>query len=215
MKRSYLKTVCLIFWCAVWGMNCTLQEDQETAAKQCSSSGTKTLSDVSGDVAFDFADMAGGSMTFDEKNITVTFQLVSLPAALTFFPSTLNDNLMNYKWAIVFDLDGDSATSSGDPMLIVSAIKYAGMTQVSGDLLSNTRARTAHFISTSSYTFDNDIVASVVGNQLILSAVRASDSGLCAIDAATKVSFSTSFNDGVSNENDFMPDMSGAARVFQ
>lgn len=169
-------------------------------------SGKRAFTDVMGDASEEFVDLERMEVEVDSSEIKVTLDLVNIPPLLLFNHDALADNLLNYSWHAIFDLDSNNQLSQNDLVLAVNRFKVPNVAQFEGDLLSNTQ----HGLwegTGSGARFIAHISASVTGDKISMVFDKAAaDSLFAKIHPSTNIIFETYFYDGVMEAEDRFPD---------
>ncbi len=92
--------------------------------------------DEANDVAIDFIDITEAFVKIDESTIMCRMKLRNLPEELTFNQSQVKDNILEYKWALEIDTDGDNRM---DYEISVRRFKVPNQPEIVGDILTNTQ----------------------------------------------------------------------------
>jgi len=87
-------------------------------------------------VAIDFIDITEAFVKIDESTIMCRMKLRNLPEELTFNPSQVKDNILEYKWALEIDTNGDNRM---DYEISVRRFKVPNQPEIVGDILTNTQ----------------------------------------------------------------------------
>ena len=89
------------------------------------------------DVDLSFINLDKLKIYISEDSIEITIGILSLPDKLTFNPTDLSSNFLNYEWSINFDNNNDNQDSKGD--LIISILKFKFSEELKGEILSITQ----------------------------------------------------------------------------
>jgi len=168
-------------------------------------SGKREFTDVIGDASEEFVDLERMEVEVDSSEIKVTLDLVNLPSLFLFNHDALADNLLNYSWHAIFDLDSNNQLSQNDLVLAVNRFKVPNVAQFEGDLLSNTQQGLWEGTG-SGARFIANVSASVTGDKIEMVFNKAdADSLFAKIHPSTNILFNTYFNDGVMEVEDRFP----------
>lgn len=161
------------------------------------------LSDPEGDAAHPFIDLTGALVSRDGDGLTVRMEFAGFPDRLTFHQADVPDNWMEYRWAALFDLEGNG---TDDFSIELSNFKAPGSKTVQADPLEEAQL-TVWILSDEGGKASQVLFrAGRIGNTLIF------DVPVCdlvsSINSGTQVRFETYFTDGRIQGRDLMPDES-------
>jgi hypothetical protein len=153
------------------------------------------FSGVLNNVATDFVDLGGATVTVTATDITVDLTLKNLPATLNFNQAFVPQNYMDYAWYVEFDTNNDGAK---DYVLSASHYKLSA-TPVTGALLSNIQTD----VWTSAGTSIAHPTASLIGTTgLRLTVPISANPVLANITSASKVRFRTFYRNSANTSVD-------------
>ena len=124
-------------------------------------------------------------------SITTKMTLAGLPATLPINMSSTPNGSTEYYWRVIFDIDKNKATSTGDIYLILRHSKLTGSTATNA-AMTTFNAEVYEYSSTSSSTKITDAVASVTGNTLTLSVAKSKHASLQNVNNTALAQFRAS-----------------------
>ncbi len=148
------------------------------------------------------------------ENITITFNLDSLPTSINYNRATTPDGYVEFNWSATFDINGDGAINQGDIVLQILHFKSPGSTEQSGTINDLSAALWV-------YTTDTEITSTVgiskqiSGNSITLTADKSLHQSLSSITASTLVYFETSIRDDVTSSTlyDYHPGFNNYSNI--
>jgi hypothetical protein len=159
------------------------------------------LSDAEGDVDHPFVDLVGASAAKDGEGLVVRMKLASLPKTLTFCQSGVPENRLEYKWAAVFDIEGDG---TDDFSIELTNFKPPDSEPVKGDPLQKAQLTVWELSANGGTASEVLFRGGRVGNELVF------DIPMCgfvsSLGPETQVRFETYYTDGNAEDEDRMPD---------
>jgi hypothetical protein len=142
-------------------------------------------------VAVDFVDIVGATVTVNSTDIIVDITLRNLPATFTFNQANVPLNYLEYEWGVDFDTNNDNVA---DYSLSLSRYKYLDnpasltSTPAAGPLVNGTNSHISPQVNV--WKNNNYLVAataSVSGNTLRLSVPKSANVDLANITASARV----------------------------
>jgi hypothetical protein len=163
--------------------------------------GIADLEDPEGDAGHSFIDLVNASVEKDEDGLIVRMGLAGLPQQLAFNQPRVPDNAMEYRWAALFDLDGD-----GEDEYSVELMKFKDPRgkSVRGGILSNAQMSVWRLRGDGAEMVEADVRGEQKGNELILDVLPCDF--VSSIGPETRIHFKTYYSDGKSEDEDLMPD---------
>ena len=122
---------------------------------QCGSGGVaitpgQTVADQSGDAKQGYIDIIEVSSTLSGEKLTVVFHLRDVPETLTFNRSGILENLMEYSWEALINVDNDSENGDGGYDYLLSAYHIVRL----ADKGNNSEVPIADQVETSIWTME-------------------------------------------------------------
>ena len=159
------------------------------------------LSDPRKDVPYPFIDLVNASAVRANDGLSVRMKLAAFPGSLTFNQSGVRTNEVEYRWAALFDVDGDG---TDDYSLEAVSFKSPGSAPKRGGLLENVQ-RTLWELKTDGATrVDVSVRGEKRGNELVLE-VPPCDL-VSGLGEKSRIHFSTFYTDGKNAAQDLLPD---------
>jgi hypothetical protein len=159
------------------------------------------LSDPEGDVEHPFVDLVGASASKDGDGLVVRMRLAGFPDRLTFCQPGVPENRMEYKWAVMFDLEGDG---TDDFSIELTNFKPPESEPVTGDPLKEAQLTVWELNDLGGEASTVLFRGGKIGNELIF------DVPMCglvsSIGPETQVRFETYYTDGRTEDVDQMPE---------
>lgn len=122
--------------------------------------------------------------------ITVKFTVANLPETLPVNMPSSSDGLAEYLWSVLFDIDDNGITSSGDIQFNLQHIKWPGSQSIQCKI-SDFEATVFEFISETSARQITNGAVEVMGNTITLKIPKSQHAALSNIDNTIKVQFRT------------------------
>ena len=164
------------------------------------------ISDPAHDVGPGFVDIIEADVFITDSHVEVMIELRELPATLTFSQDGVADNIAEYRWEAVLDLDRDGGWSAGDLSISAIAFKRPGVSQYEASLEEGTRHTVSLFESETSRFRVASAVLTESLNALSMLADRSSTVHLEGVQEDTPWWIETSYTDGSTWHRDWAPD---------
>jgi hypothetical protein len=159
------------------------------------------LSDPEGDTNHSFVDLVKASVAKDDDGLLVRMRLAGLPDRLIFNQPGVPENQMEYRWAALFDMDGDGVDEYS-----IEAVNFkdpdAG--KVKGGILENTQQTLWKMSGDGADAVDVTIRGGREESELILDVSNCDF--VSSIGKKTRVHFKTFYTDGKNHDQDLVPD---------
>jgi hypothetical protein len=157
--------------------------------------------DPEGDAAHPFIDLVKASVEKDADGLIVRMRLADLSGPLTFNQPRVPDNAMEYRWAAMFDMDGDG---EDDYSVELVGFKNPGAKTVRGGIVENTQKSLWKLTGDGAEMVEARVRGEQKGNELILEVLPCGF--VSSIGGKTRVHFKTFYSDGKTEDEDRMPD---------
>jgi len=159
------------------------------------------LNDPMGDVKIKFIDLIAGSVTQKEQNIIFVLECMELPFKFSFNNPDLEDNAMEYEWAVYMDIDGNGRE---DYSVSLCSFKFPGVQPMATVLLNQAQANFWKLSASGGETVDLEIEAFQSNDSIVL--VVPAYPYLNKIRSQAKFRFSAFYNNGKMSISDKMPE---------
>ncbi|HPG39213.1 MAG TPA: hypothetical protein PLP19_03925 [bacterium] len=159
------------------------------------------LNDTMGDVKYKFVDILAGSITKKEQNIIFILECMELPFKFSFNSPALEENAMEYEWAVYLDIDGNGRE---DYSVSLCSFKFPGAKPVTTVLLDQAQASFWKLSGSGGETVDLQIEAFQSNDSIVF--VVPAYPYLNKIRNQAKFRFSASYNNGKDSVYDNMPE---------
>lgn len=157
------------------------------------------LNDPIGDVKVKFIDIIAGSVTKKEQNIIFVLECMELPFKFSFHNPALQDNAMEYEWAVYMDIDGNGRE---DYCVSLCSFKFPGAQPMATVLLNQAQASFWKLSASGGESVDLEIKAFQSNDSISL--VVPTYPYLNKIRGQAKFRFSALYNNGTDSFKDEM-----------
>ncbi len=162
--------------------------------------------DVFFDVDTTFVDLGKLAAYISGDTIIVSMEMKEIPSTLTYNQTELQENHLNYKWEVIFDLDNSNNRSEGDISFSIMKFKppVSEGEKVAPILDFTQKDIWVREISSSSNkgTINN---IRIENNNIIIKVLTSQYNDLKKINTNTNVIFETLFNNGIKSYTDKYP----------
>ena len=167
--------------------------------------GIADLADPEDDVGHPFVDLVNASVEKDDDGLIVRMRLADLSGPLTFNQPRVPDNAMEYRWAAVFDIDGD-----GEDEYSVEWMRFKDPVAetIKGGIVDNAQMSVWRLSGGGAEQEEADVRGEQKGDELILEVLPCGF--VSSIRPETRIHFRTYYSDGKSEDEDLMPDQGEA-----
>jgi len=157
--------------------------------------------DPEGDAARPFIDLVNASVEKDADGLIVRMRLADLSQPLTFNQPGVRDNTMEYRWAAMFDMNGDGRDEYSAEWVW---FKDPEGKKIGGGIVDNAQMSVWKMTGDGAEKADAHLRGEQKGNELILEVLPCDF--VSSIGPKTRVHFKTFYSDGKTEEEDLMPD---------
>ena len=157
--------------------------------------------DPEGDAARPFIDLMNASVEKDADGLIVRMRLADLSHPLTFNQPGVRENTMEYRWAAMFDTNGDGEDEYSVELV---GFKDPEAKTVRGGIVDNAQMSVWKQTGDGAEKTDAHLRGEQKGNELIIEVLPCDF--VSTISPKTRVHFKTFYSDGKTEEEDIMPD---------
>jgi hypothetical protein len=157
--------------------------------------------DSEDDVKHAFIDLVNASVEKDADGLIVRMRFADLSRPLTFNQPRVPDNAMEYRWAAMFDINGDGEDEYSVEMMNFKDPKGK---KTKGGIVENTQLSVWRLRGDGAEKEAAIVRGEQKGNELILEVLPCDF--ISSISQKTRIHFKTFYSDGKSEEEDLMPE---------